>query len=82
MINWVRDVGNSLPSEPDYPEIPEVAQIDELQTYVGKKKQNMGLDCCKQELSGDFSLGCEEIGLLKHLSRYGRLFGDGNVFFM
>ena len=47
VINWVRDAGNSLPSEPDYQDIPEVAQIDELQTYVGKKKQNLGLDCCK-----------------------------------
>jgi len=56
VINWVRAAGNSLPPEPDYQDIPEVAQIDELQTYVGKKKQNLGLDCCKQKLSGDFSL--------------------------
>ena len=32
VINWVRTVGNSIPSQPDYEEIPEVAQIDELQT--------------------------------------------------
>ena len=37
VINWVRDAGSRLPSEPDYQDIPEVAQIDELQTYVGKK---------------------------------------------
>ncbi|MCT7997167.1 hypothetical protein [Laspinema olomoucense] len=29
----------SLPDEPDYEEITEVSQIDELQTYVAKKKQ-------------------------------------------
>ncbi len=51
----MREIAN--PSEPDYQDIPEVAQIDELQTPVGKKQQqNLGLDCCKQELSGDFSL--------------------------
>jgi hypothetical protein len=50
----MRETAN--PSEPDYQDIPEVAQIDELQTPVGKKKQNLGLDCCKQELSGYFSL--------------------------
>jgi transposase-like protein len=32
VINWVRVVGNSISSQPDYEEIPEVAQIDELQT--------------------------------------------------
>jgi hypothetical protein len=41
----MREIAN--PSEPDYQDIPEVAQIDELQTYVGKKKQNLGWDCCK-----------------------------------
>jgi len=47
VINWVKKAGNSLSTEPDYYEIPEIAQIDELQTYVAKKKQNMGVDSCK-----------------------------------
>jgi transposase-like protein len=38
VINWVKDAGNRLSTEPDYSEIHEIAQIDELQTYVGKKK--------------------------------------------
>ena len=38
VINWVKDAGNRRSTEPDYSEIPEIAQIDELQTYVGKKK--------------------------------------------
>jgi transposase-like protein len=38
LINWVKEIRNSLSTEPDYDEIPEIAQIDELQTYVGKKK--------------------------------------------
>jgi len=28
-----------LPEQPDYQEIPEVTQIDELQTYIGKKNK-------------------------------------------
>ena len=38
VINWVLEARNSLSTEPDYSEIPEIAQIDELPTYVGKKK--------------------------------------------
>ncbi len=37
VINWVKKAGESLPEQPDYDEIPEVTQVDELQTYVGKK---------------------------------------------
>jgi hypothetical protein len=36
----MREIAN--PSEPDYQDIPEVAQIDELQTPVGKKKTKSG----------------------------------------
>ena len=39
VINWVKKAGEQLPEQPDYNEIPEVAQVDELQTYVGKKKR-------------------------------------------
>ncbi len=38
IINWVKKAGNSLPEGSDYSEIPEVSQVDELQTFVGKKK--------------------------------------------
>jgi IS1 family transposase len=33
--------GLSLSQQPDYDEIPEVAQIDELQTFVGYKKNKI-----------------------------------------
>jgi IS1 family transposase len=33
--------GLSLSQQPDYDEIPEVAQIDELPTFVGKKKNKI-----------------------------------------
>ena len=35
----MREIAN--PSEPDYQDIPEVAQIDELQTPVGKKNNKI-----------------------------------------
>jgi transposase-like protein len=47
VINWVKKLRNSLSTSPDYYEIPERAWIDELQTYVAKKQQNMAVDNCK-----------------------------------
>jgi IS1 family transposase len=38
IINWVKKAGKSLPNSPDYDEIPEITQVDELETFVGKKK--------------------------------------------
>jgi transposase-like protein len=57
VINWVKQLGKTLPDVPEYQEIPEVGQLDELQTYVGKKKQSLAVDGSKQELSSNFSLG-------------------------
>jgi transposase-like protein len=42
VINWVKQVGFSLPDAPDYEEIPEVAELDELQTFVAQKKIRFG----------------------------------------
>lgn len=42
IINWVKQVGNFLPSAPEYNEIPEVAEFDELETFVGSKKTKFG----------------------------------------
>jgi transposase-like protein len=43
VINWVPQAEAALPEE-NY-EIPETAQIDELQTFVASKKQNLALEC-------------------------------------
>ena len=45
VINWVKQTSQMLPDE-DY-EIPETTQVDELQTFVGSKKQSLGLDGCE-----------------------------------
>ncbi len=39
VINWVREMGNALPNSPEYNEIPEITQVDELETFVGKKNK-------------------------------------------
>jgi hypothetical protein len=57
VINWVKKAAIPLADAPDYSEIPEIAQIDELQTFVAKKKQNMAVDSRKQGGSRNFSLG-------------------------
>ncbi len=37
VINWVRQTARKLPDAPEHPSIPELAQVDELETFVGKK---------------------------------------------
>lgn len=44
VIYWVKQAASSLPDVPEYSEIPEVAQLDELETFVGKKKQDLVMD--------------------------------------
>jgi hypothetical protein len=49
VINWVRQAEAALPEE-NY-EIPVTAQIDELQTFVGDKKQSLALSSRKYEVA-------------------------------
>ena len=44
VINWVKQSGELLPDAYDPERIPEVAELDELQTFVGAKKQTLDLD--------------------------------------
>lgn len=41
IMNWVREAGIGLPDAPEENEIPEIAEIDELQTFVGKKRNKV-----------------------------------------
>ncbi len=38
IIRWVKATADKLPNAPSVEEIPEITEIDELQTFVGKKK--------------------------------------------
>jgi transposase-like protein len=42
VINWVKEVGNSLEDTPESQEIPEVTEVDELETFIGSKKTKFG----------------------------------------
>lgn len=44
VIRWVRKSAIALPDAPQIEEIPEITEIDQLQTYVGQKKQNLVVD--------------------------------------
>lgn len=44
VIRWVRKSALGLPDAPEVEEMPEITEIDELQTYVGQKKQNLAMD--------------------------------------
>ena len=43
IINWVKQAGLNLPDAPESDEIPEIAELDELQTFVGSKKNKIWL---------------------------------------
>ena len=44
VINWVRQAGESVPNTARPDTIPDVGELDELETFVGSKKQEMGVD--------------------------------------
>lgn len=41
IINWVAEAGELLSDDPQEDEIPEITEIDELQTFVGDKKNKL-----------------------------------------
>ena len=49
VINWVRQAAAAI-AEENY-EIPETAQLDELETFVGQKKQNLVVDSRQHQTS-------------------------------
>lgn len=44
VITWGKETGKLLPDAYDPDESPGVGELDELQTFVGSKKQNLDLD--------------------------------------
>ncbi len=43
VIYWVKQLGNQLPDTPEIEAIPEVGELDELETFVGSKKNKIWL---------------------------------------
>lgn len=46
VITWVKQVGERLPDAYAPETTPEVGELDELETFVGSKKQALAMDCC------------------------------------
>ena len=44
VISWVKAVGEHLPDAYEAERMPAVGELDELQTFVGAKKQDLDLD--------------------------------------
>jgi transposase-like protein len=44
IINWVKQVGELLPNAYEAETNPLVGELDELETFVGQKKQTLALD--------------------------------------
>ena len=43
IIYWLKQIGSQLPDAPVESEIPEVGELDELETFVGSKKNKIWL---------------------------------------
>jgi insertion element IS1 protein InsB len=43
MIRWIKQVGDRLPDAYDPETIPQVGELDELETFVGSKKNKIWL---------------------------------------
>ena len=41
VMHWVREAGNQLRDAPETEDIPEVSDLDELQTFVGSKRNKL-----------------------------------------
>ena len=41
VMNWIKQAGIKLPDAPEEGEIPEITEIDELQTFIGNKKNKI-----------------------------------------
>ena len=41
IMNWSEETGMELPDTPEEDEIPEITEIDQLQTFVGNKKNKV-----------------------------------------
>jgi hypothetical protein len=57
VIHWVKQLGEQLDDAPKAAEIPEVGELDELETFVGSKKQNLDRDGGESLSSRNLSLG-------------------------
>ncbi|HHP7244199.1 MAG TPA: IS1 family transposase [Elainellaceae cyanobacterium] len=44
VITWVEQVGSLLPDAYNLETVPQVGELDELETFVGEKKQGLALD--------------------------------------
>ena len=44
VITWVKQVGKHLPNAYDPKTTPAVGELDELETFVGSKKQDLAMD--------------------------------------
>ena len=57
LISWVKQSGELLPDAYDLELMPDVAELDELQTVIGAKKQALALDGCRSLSSRHLRVG-------------------------
>ena len=45
VMHWIREAGHQLCDAPETEDIPEVTDLDELQTFVGSKRNKLWIGC-------------------------------------
>jgi transposase-like protein len=46
VLNWIRDFGHKVQELNSERQQLEIVEVDEMHTYVGKKKLLLDMDCC------------------------------------
>lgn len=79
IINQVKQVGKLLPDTYEAEDTPQVGEVDELQTFIGKKKQSLDLDSAFIIFGQEFLAGQQGTEVLKLSSFFGKRSLIGNV---
>jgi hypothetical protein len=54
ILHWVREAGLALPDAPHSEDIPEITDLDELQTFVGNKRNKLWIWTSVNSLAGGY----------------------------
>ena len=57
VIHWIKQVGHLLPDADESQTPPQVGELDELETFVGSKKQDLAVDSRRPLQPRDIRMG-------------------------
>lgn len=58
VMHWIREAGHQMKDAPESEEIPEITDLDELQTFIGSKRNKLWIWTAVNSLaSWNFGVG-------------------------